>query len=558
MAHRGLKPELNKAVQNQGLRVTVQFPKSPLFSVLTSTASYHRTSVAYRTSLFKSLYRPPQGQGYVSIFNPNFMRTHWLPLYLAPLSLWLLRRSALGLSFWLFGAISYLLPGLFYFGPIFEAEYFRWEFSAAFGFAGALGLALGEWLDSRSLEIERDPLRVTFNPASGRYLLALAILAASLLAGEKQVNGMLIASGKKGFEWFPSLRQWRLAEPTFAMTEDTLKACDWLRARSQPGQQVMTNFLNDRPLGLWPDVVAATLAGVFPAGHAYPSETEGGPHGNPAFHQNSVYRAFWASADLSLLEGSKVAWLLADTSRLAPHVVARLEALPHQRFGERLAVELAPRTPPTGKGSWSLLIPPRPPADEDLRLGARFPLPAGFVNLGEESRAVLTLDGGLVDPLRFTVPKGGDPVELSLVTPLDEGTYHAVLCDLEGNEKLRFAFTVDFLQRLQALQAEASFPQIKAGRFYLLQGRWSSRAPLHCKGELDIYYRFKRPDGDYAWEVDSIPQPLDLSLPEQPAFQLQVLSPTLPGPYDFELWFFDRGSGRRVKMKTSFPLVVES
>lgn len=561
LANRGLRPELDKAVQNQGLRVTVQFPKEHLFQVLTSTAGYHRTSVAYRTSLFEGLYEPPRGEGYMYIWDPQFLRTHWLPLYLAPLSLWLLRRSALGLSFWLFGAISYLLPGFFYFGPIFEHEYFRWEFSAAFGFAAALGLALGSWLESCPLRLGRAPWSLTFGPGSFRYLLAWLILISSLVAGEKAVNDAIIASGKDGFRWFPNLRQWRLSEPTFAMTEDTLRACDWLRQRTRPGEQVMTNFLNGRPSGLWPDVVAATLSGVFPAGHAYPSETEGGPHGNPAFHPNSVYRAFWASADLTLLQKTRVAWLLADTTRLAPDVLKKLESFPHQRFGDRLAVELPAPSPP-GAPTWSLAEAVSVPASESLRLGARFPLPVRFSNRGPASQALLTLDrnGNAIaaEPLRFTVPPGESERELSLVTPLDEGTYQATLSDPGGQEKATFSFTVDFLQRLENLSCQFSFPQLKAGRFYLLEGQWTSEKPISSAQELDIAYRFRRPDGDYAWEVDSIPQPLELDLPARPTFQLQVLSPALPGPYELELWFFDRGSGRRVKMKTSFPLAVES
>lgn len=558
LAQRGLRPELNKAVQNQGLRVTVEFPKQHLFQVLTSTAGYHRTSVAYQTSLFEGLYQPPRGEGYMYLWDPQFMRTHWLPLYLAPLSLWLLRGSALGLSFWVFGVISYLLPGLFYFGPIFEHEYFRWEFSAAFGLAAALGLALGDWLEKNPLRLGRSPWSLSFGEGSGRYLVAWLIVISSLVAGEKAINDAIIASGKDGFRWFPSMRQWRLSEPTFALSEDTLQACEWLRQRTQPGQQVLTNFLTGRPAGLWPDVVAATLSGVFPAGHAYPSETEGGPHGNPAFHPNAVYHAFWASADLTLLANTRVAWLLADTTKLDSALLTRLRDFPHQQFGDCLAVEL-PAPGARGEGGWQLSSSDPPPPDGDLRLGQRFPWTVRFSNPGPEaSQAILTLEGSLVEPLHFTVPVGESSQQLSLVTPLDEGTYRVLLSEPGGQEKRSFAITVDFLTRLQQLSCQVSFPQLKAGRFYLLEGEWKSSLPLVSQDELEVAYRFRRPNGDYAWEVDSIPQPLDLWLPEQPAFRLQLLTPTLPGPYELELWFFDRGSGRRVKMDSSFSVLVES
>lgn len=557
LAQRGTHPELNRAVQNQGLRVTVEFPKKHLFQVLTSTGVYYRTSVAYQTSLFEGLYRPPRGDGYVNIWTTDFLRVHWLPLYLAPLALWLVRRSALGLAYWMLGAISFLLPGLFYFGPIFEAEYFRFELSAAYGFAGALGLALAEWMETCPLRFTRRPIpTLSLGPGSARYLAALAILTASLAAGEKALNDALIASGKKDFRWFPSPRQWRLQQPLFGLTEDSMAACAWLRERTQPGQQVLTNLLTDRPAGLWPDMVSATLAGVFPAGHAFPSETEGGTMGNPAFHQNSLYKAFWASADLSLLEGTRVRWLLADTAQLNPEVVEKLQQLPHQEFGAWLAVAL-PERAVNESGDWSLSGELTRPANETLRLGARIDWNVPISNTGPESRAILKIEGSLVEPLRFTVPTGDGESTLSLVTPLDEGTYRAVLCDARGQEKAVFELTIDFLKRLGSLRATFTFPQLKTSRIYSLQGQWDNPPAVDSKGELDLYYRFRRPDGQYAWEVDSIPQPVELDLPTQSEFALQVMTPVSPGPYELELWFFDRSSGRRVKTATAIPVAVE-
>lgn len=561
MAHRGLHPELNRAVQNQGLRVSVTFPKEHLFEVLTSTAGYHRTSVAYHTSLFEGLYRPPQGEGYVSIWSPKFLRTHWLPLYLAPLSLWLLRRSSLGMSFWLFAAISYVMPGLFYFGPIFEPEYFRWEFSAAFGFAAALGLALGEWLSPCPIRVRRKPERqITFAAGSGKFLFAAAVLAASLVAGEKLVNDAFIASQKRGYQWFPEVRQWRLKEPTFGLSEDILQACEWLRDRTLPGQQVMTNFLNDRPAGLWPDVVSATLSGAFPAGHAYPSETEGGPHGNPAFHQNGLYRAFWATGDLVLLEGSKVRWLLADTGRLSRNVIEKLSALPHQFFGDQILAVQVPVTevPKNLSNEWRIAVDTQDINNETLRLGARFQIPVKLDNPGTETRAKLLIDKADVSPLTYSIPAGSSQQNWTVVTPLDEGRYQAQILDSEDQTKATFEFKVDFLERLEALQLKIDFPQFKTDRFYRLQGKWVSTHPVTSKDEVDISYRFRRPDGDYAWEVDFIPQPLSLELPRDREFSLQVLTPKLPGPYELEFWFIDHKSGRRVPMKSSIPVQIDS
>lgn len=559
MAQRGLQPELENAIQNQGLRVTVEFPKEELLSVLVSPAGYYRTSVAYHTSLFQGLYVPPQADGYVSIFSLDFMRGQWLPLYLAPLTLWLLRRSALGMAFWLLGAISYLLPGLFYFGPIFEYEFFRFSFSAAYGFAGALGLALADAFDGRPLQFTRTPHpSLSFLPGSARYLAAVAVFLASLAAGQKAVNDAVIAIQKNGFEWFPNVRQWRLSEPTFALTEDLLDACKDLRGRTKPGQQILTNLLTDEPMGLWPSMVTATLAGGFPAGHAFPAQTAGRPHGSPAYRKNAIYRAFWDTGDLTVLEGSKVSWLLADTAKLSPEVVAKLKRLPHQSFGDVLTAEV-PARPPLAEhaGGWSARVV-AVPNDLELRVGKRYGLELVLENPGAESRAVVSLDTQLVEPLIFKVPPGTSHQELSLVTPLDEGAFVATVGDGAGAEKFRFPFTITFLQRLEQLNCELSFPQMKTQRLVTLEGRWLSAAPIHSEGELDLAYRFRRPNGDYAWEVDSIPQPWSLRLPEQPSFRLQLMTPQQPGPYELELWFFDRGSGRRVQTQASFSVVIES
>ncbi|MGE0490651.1 MAG: hypothetical protein AB7S38_15710 [Vulcanimicrobiota bacterium] len=555
LARRGLHPEQTKAVQNQGLRVTLQFPKEQTFKLLTTTADYYRTSVAYRTSLFKGLYRPPRGSGYLYIWDPRLLTTHWLPLYLAPLSLWLIRKCPLGLSYWIFAFISFIIPGLFYFGPIFEYEYFRWEYSAAFGFAAALGLGLGEWLEGNPIRFDRENRTLKFAEGSKRFILALLILFASLLAGEKLLNDAIIDSQKKGFVWFPSTRQWRLNEPTFQVTADDVDAAAWLRERTEPGSRILTNRLDDSPTGLWPDTVVAMLAGTFPAGHAFPPETEGIPHGNPAFHANEFYRAFWATGDLTVLEDTGVRWLVADLDKLDPKVQESLEGLNHQVFGRRLVAEVPPVEPfdPKAPIAVEAVVPPD---NAELRIGHRYPLTVRTNNPGQPGRVVLKLDKLTSVPLRFTVPSGDHELEWSLVTPLDEGTYHASLQTLDEKELAGFDFTIDFLARLQALEAKIEFPQMKANRFYRLQGEWLSARPIHSTGELQFYYRFKRPDGDYAWEVDSIPQPTDLNLPEQPALDLPILTPDLPGSYELEFWFLDQ-SRRRVKLDQSFQVTVE-
>ena len=124
-------------------------------------------------------------------------------------------------------------------------------------------------------------------------------------------------------------------------------------------------------------------------------------------------------------------------------------------------------------------------------------------------------------------------------------------------EMAAFDFVVDFLKCLEGLSANLSIPPLKVGRMYTLPGEWKGTAAVHSKGELDLYYRFRRLDGDYAWEVDSIPQPVELNLPETPAFTMQIMTPVESGTYRLELWFFDHDSGRRVRTGVAFKVTVQ-
>ena len=555
MARRGLDPELSKAVQNQGLRVSIKFPKDNLFQVMALTSDYQRTSVAYKTSLFEGLYSPPTKQGYVSIFDPDFLTTHWLPLYLCPFTLWFCRRSALALGYWIFGRLSYLVPGLVDFGPIFEYEYFRWEFTAAIGFAAALGYALGDFLEECPVSLKRnDSVKLEFGPGSARFLAALAVLAASLVAGEKLLNDAVIAAQKDGHRWFPGAREYRLSEKEFRLTQDDLESADWLRQRTEPNSRILTNRLEQRPYGMWPDTTIATLAGAFPAGHAFPPRSQVTPHGNPAFLPNTLFTAFWATGDWSVLFGSRISWVVADTSRLTPEVIEKLEQQEHKWFGNRLIARVPPWPELDSAPSVDnvRVVPP----SEELRLGRRYPLVVSYDNQGSTAAITLKIDQPEVQPLTFFAKEGNQTAEWSLVTPHDEGTYSVTLSDVNEKELANFSFTVDFLARLAKLKLRLEFPKFQTRSLYSVKGTIEG-PPVRSEGEIDLYYRFKRPNGEYAWEVDSIYQPIDLTLPEQNQVELEIFTPELPGAYELEFWFYDRFSGRSIKSDSTVQLSVE-
>ena len=107
-----------------------------------TAARYQRISVGFENPPFRNWVPLIGGEGYLSIFSPAFLVTHWLPLFLCPLTLvWCIKREHWpGLAFWVFGAWAYLVPGLVDFGPVYEWEYFRWEYAAGFAWAVPLGL----------------------------------------------------------------------------------------------------------------------------------------------------------------------------------------------------------------------------------------------------------------------------------------------------------------------------------------------------------------------------------------------------------------------------------
>ena len=556
LAHRGTKPQLSKAVQNQGLRVSLQFPKEKLFQVPASTAEYQSLSVAYKTSLFKGLQPKIEGGGYQYLWSPSFLAAHWLPLYLAPFTLLLCRRSALALAYWLFGAISFIIPGLVYFGPIFEYEYYRWEFTAALGFAAALGYALGDFLEGCPIAWKKaEPPRLEFGPGSGRFLLAILVLFASLLAGEKLLNDEVIRTQKSDLPWFPSSQEYRLSDPTFRITDDDLQATAWLRSQTEPGARILTNRLDGRPGGLWPDAITAALSGAFPVGHAFPPRSQVTPHGNPAFLPNTVATAFWATGNWDLLEPQKVSWIVADSDKLSPEVVKAIEAVDHKRFGKRLVAKVPESQDDLGQHSPEVTILEAP--FKELRLGHSYPLEVRVANPASSTRVTLSMDQPEVEPLSFLVEPGNHDLEWTLVTPHDEGTYRATLRDSADRELASFDFSVDFLARLAQVEIHFELPQLKARSLYNLSAELSGPM-ISSQGELDLYYRFKRDNGDYAWEVDSIYRPVQLALPAEPVLDIPLMTPELPGVYQLEFWFFDRFSGRHIKTAGERVVHVES
>ena len=306
---------------------------------------------------------------------------------------------------------------------------------------------------------------------------------------------------------------------------------------------------------MWPDTTIATLSGSFPAGHAFPPKSQVTPHGNPAFLPNTMFTAFWATGDWSVLYGSGVSWVVADSKRLSTEVIERLKATEHQEFGDTLVARV-PAWPELDAQPRVEMLKVAAPQGE-LRLGHRYPLEVEYFNAGDLAAVQVRVEQPEVKPLIFFAEPGAQLEDWSLVTPHDEGTYEVTLLDALDKELAKFSFTVNFLERLAQTQLLFEYPQMKTRSLYRLEGTVKGPA-IDSQGELDLYYRFKRPDGDYAWEVDSIYQPVDIHLPEEDRIEMKIFTPELPGSYELEFWYFDRFSGRSIKSDSTVTLNVES
>lgn len=583
LAQRLGRTEAVKAVQNQGQHVSIRFPKERLFTVLATDSVYQRVSAAYRTSLSSGLFRPPQGSGPVSIFDPRFLTTHWLPLYLAPFTLWVLwrRRSLPGLGLWFFGAWAYLVPGLVDFGVVYEWEYFRWEFAAGVGWAGALGLALSFFLPPQGgwpVRVVRDQEGWNLCLQRGTLPVALAglVLLADLAAAQKMLNDAVIDLQKVRVPLFISAGRWRTLQPELRTFQADLEAAEWLAERVRPGQRFLSNRTDGTPPGIWADAVFATRSGALPAGHAFPPGSDG-THGAPPFHADALSLAFWATGHSELPSLAGVDWLLVDPDRLAPGLFHRLQVdsglEPGPLFlddtGQRRQV-FAVKSRPAVRTTGSLALEAVLPQQGELRVGQHHAVQIRVRNVGDRSarlgqvQARILGEGGapaqetpLVRDFDMELKPGQEgQAEHSMVTPLDEGRFLYELSS--GSAFLRVPFQVDFLARVGALRPRLDPPDgFKPRRFHSMRLGLTSDTPLSTRQELELFYRLRRPGGEYVWELDSIPQPLALDL--QPGVEQEVFFTLLTpaeGAYELELIVKELRTGRTVRLGTPLRVTV--
>ncbi|MCA9795204.1 MAG: hypothetical protein KC910_25520, partial [Candidatus Eremiobacteraeota bacterium] len=314
--------QLSKGMQNQAQVVKVTVPKANLFQILLETGEYQRCAYIYRLDTpLKIFYKPSPDRGYRYIWSWEVLRIHFLPLYLMPFSAFFLVRRGhpAGLFLGAFGFIAYLVPALVDFGPIYESEYYRWEFAAALGFTGALGLFLGAWIEEL---YARPGLDWTFDEEPGvlRLRFTRKGLAAVLVVGLSALNSLAclaLVGSRLGEAWskglvrsalvFPATPAWLESHAILDFDPIDYQAAHWLESKARPGQRLLTNFRQENNFSILFESTLTGVSGVRCVGHALPLDDE--KIGTTPYHMAPPALAFWATHNPYYLRLLAVDWV---------------------------------------------------------------------------------------------------------------------------------------------------------------------------------------------------------------------------------------------------------
>lgn len=566
---------VSAALQRQNQEVSLHFPKEKMFQILFSWGPKASISRPYFVlpglrEIDFELGEP----GYAYIWSWRALRVHWLALLLAPLSLVLLIRArhTAGLFFWNLGAIAYLVPAVVDFG-IWENEQYRWNFVAAWAFAGALGLALGSVFE-RYRETHPGPLWQT-EFVGGRFrlqvggagLFALGLLCLTWLNSVGSLDHL-----RRRVDSVHSLRQallpldfeaWMEGQANFNFLPADYRTAVWLRENVKPGERILTNNREEGLRNIYYDSTMMAVSGMPESGRALPEI-----HGEWPYRLNPPARAFWATLDPGLLDDIGADWL----------VLREFEADLSEELASLHGVDLKHTEVDTaGAHRWVFQVtrPAREPYEKEETPAelevAKLEIPAAlesqsYYPLSVELRALRPIQGEA--KLYYDLTRSGDqelvtdPIErvhtavgfdlaaaetttlpIHFVTPLEEGRYELRLYRVFKGVSRPLAgpalsFEVDYRRRLEGLTMNRLEPSSTLepgvlGRFQVelhnpTDSLVRSRRPLRVAVLL-------RPDGatDYPIMAESALTEinLDLSPGETQTLSLPSVVPSRPGSY---------------------------
>ncbi len=584
---------LSKGMLNQAQFVKIQVPKEKLFQILLEHGEYQRISFVYRTRTFlKRFYSPSPGRGYRPVWSWDVLKIHWLPLLAAPFSAWVLvrRGHASGLFLGTFGVIAFLTPALVDFGPIYESEYFRWQFAAGLGLAGALGVAAGAVFEEfwkchpgrlGSWQAEPDRIRVLLAPrvlavAGLVGLVWLETLTCSQFLWDRAESLSGRGQWLRGAWLLPETREtraWLARHTVLDFHPADWEVARWLEKRVEPGQRMLMNFREENNFSILHESTFSGLSGVRSVGHALPLDDE--PVGTTPYHMAPPARAFWTFLEPGLLRGLGVDWLFVRQDPGAEDLAARLEGTrglvrAHQAedafSGSRVLFRVD--LPPLRVGQVTSELSPvhleglRLP--ENLRNGRGYRAQVVLRNGGEER--VRLPDGVLfyetvrrqtakrtaeveriLQPLALDLAPGETrSLEIPFVAPHEDGSYDLEFFLGDARSVRRLAgpsrsFTVDFRPRLRALRIRSceSLEALLPGR--LVRLRFGLENPLDrdllAGDDLLAAVVPVRPQDPPPSLAEAPLSPVRLEVPARGRADLEVFvrTPWQPGPWRMDL-----------------------
>lgn len=473
--HHTAAENLSKGMQNQAQVVKVTFPKKALFQILLETGEYQRWSNIYRLDTPLSFLYVPAGldRGYRYIWSWDVLKIHFLALYLSPFAAWvLIRRShRCGLCFGAFGTIAFLVPALVDFGPIYESEYYRWEFAASLGLAGALGLACAVLYEERfgtnpptwSVFRDGDGYRMVANSSAVAALGLLALTFVNSYACLTMVGSRMKAAlelSPTELIFFPSTSHWLDSHPVLDFETIDWKAALYLEAHARPGDRLLTNFSEENNLNILFESTLTGVSGVRCTGHALPLDDE--KIGTTPFHRAASAQLFWTSFKAEQLRQLSVDWIYfrpdEALSELPPIEGVELVHTETEGASRRLIyrvtlepmrfLDSAPETErPTPNGSFGLTLevprdrtPSGTPLSMKATLSGPNPLPErSFLEL--RARRPEGLDPPFFDRIVVAADSLGE-MPLTFVTPQGEGAFEVdarLVTDAQAQEFKNFS-----------------------------------------------------------------------------------------------------------------------
>ena len=439
--HEVTESKADPTLQSQNLEVSIKFPKANLFEIKLDRSG-EEMSMAYSVLPFlRDLPKPAGTPGYVSVFSPYALRIHWLGLYLAPLSLLMLfrRKSWAGLLLWWVGCSAYFLPSVVDFG-LWEAEVFRWEYVASWGFSGALGVAVGQWWCERSgplLSRSQGTLLLHRRGMQGSLVALLVLLNIGPSLQQIVQRSSQLEKLSMGL-LFPRTEDWLERQPELAFSSADTRLALQMAPLVQAGDRILSTARDESLYNVYPEATFSGLAGGLPIGHAFPLAFEG--LGTLPFRQKAVSKAFWFGKDPALLANLQPDWLVVRPPTVDG--LDKVEGLELVRTEEDRslyrvkAAQLPPDRPIPGLEieSWRI------EGAGELEVETVYPAELTLRNRGEKSWSGLTslvyeLETSntkqpveawdrFVQPLQVTLPPGESvKVRTLFVTPHEEGLF---------------------------------------------------------------------------------------------------------------------------------------